>query len=740
MQQIHLNIKKNIPLTVAAIIFILLFVAVFFLMQYVQNLLYSDVRINLTEIVTQNKDVISSKFQVEINNLETSAGQIVERYQTSGSTEPEELGQILLTYSKEKADDRLFIADADGIAFFPSGDQINISGRKYFQIALAGSPNISDRITSRLDGEEKFIISVPLVDRGKTIGTLQKFYSPEEMYELCSISLFSSQGYMYIINSDGYILISSKGTSYTQESDNYYRTIYAQGNQDASKLLESDIKAEKSGFMETTIDGVKTFSAYTPLEDIHDWFLISSVPTSAVSPNANIVVEMFYFILLFVVAIFALFILYFMSYKNKQQKTLKHIAFFDTVTHGNTFNKFLVDLKETLRTNPEKQYYFISFDIDNFRYINGFYGFDFGDRVLFKINESIGGKLLPDEIIARAANDHFVLLLEDASEQRLGSLLSFVDLDGVTIYISAGAYIITDPSESVNLMMDKATTAARSAKGTLHKTVEFYSEKFDQQLIKNEQLKRALEHALENGEIIPFYQPKVDVNTLELVGAEALARWRTKDGKLVQPNDFIPLAEKTGLIADLDMAVFEQVLQFLKKNLEAGVHCVPISVNFSRLHLLDNRFIDKLVSKTDEYNVPRELIEIEITESVIFDNHQLILDFINQLHEKGFKISMDDFGSGYSSLNMLKDIPIDILKIDREFLKETANSERQRVIFSAIAHMAGQLDIGIVAEGVETVENTELMKECGCAVAQGYYFAKPMDESDFENIYRRGIL
>lgn len=733
------KLLKHLPRLVAIVLILLSVFAVLFLMQYVQKLLSSDVEINLTEVVTQNRDVINSKLTLEINNLHLAANQIVERMRNENMTGDEGMDRVFLEYVKEKGDGRLFITGKDGTALFPDGATADIAGRNYYRLAIGGKQNISDRVISRTTGNEMFVISVPIWESNAIIGVLQKEYTPEEMYEICSVSLFSDQGYMSIINSDGYVVISSRPDAYSQESENYYRMLYAQGDRAASEQLEEDVEAGRSGFMETTINGVKTFAAYTPIEDAYDWNLISSIPTSAVSPNANAVVDLFYFILLLVVAVFILFTLYFWYFKNKQQTTLRNIAFVDPVTGGNTYNKFVVDMKELLRENPKKQYYVLVFDIDNFKYVNSYYGFDRGDRILQRIVQTISEKLLPGETIARVSGDHFVVLLEDAPEKRLNDLLdSAQENDEVNVYVSAGLYKITKSDESANLMMDKARMAAETTKGVPNKRLEIYSEQFDAQMIRNEQLKRSLEQAMQNDEIIPFYQPKVDVNTRALVGAEALARWRTKEDVLISPGEFIPIAEKTGLITDIDMAIFKQVLKFQKENLDAGEHCVPISVNFSRLHLANPEFVDELTATVMDYGVPAQLIELELTESVFFDNYELITKLILHLHDYGFLISIDDFGSGYSSLNMLKDIPVDIIKLDRQFLRGSTNSEKQRIIFATIAQMAQRLHIGIVVEGVENEEHVALMKEYECYVAQGFYFAKPMEEQEFENIFREG--
>lgn len=226
---------------------------------------------------------------------------------------------------------------------------------------------------------------------------------------------------------------------------------------------------------------------------------------------------------------------------------MEKIAFVDTVTLGDTYNKFLVDAQGILTQCPHKKFHIIKFDIDNFKYINNFYGFEFGDRILRKINENISQQLNAHELIARIYSDHFVILLENAAEGRLNALLSSIENEEITLYFSAGIYSVTDNTESINLMVDKAGTAARSIKGVLNKKFAYYTNKFEQLTIHNEQLKRAVKQALKNDEFIPYYQPKVDINSGILVGGEALVRWKTREGKFIFPNEFIPMCEQTAL-------------------------------------------------------------------------------------------------------------------------------------------------------------------------------------------------
>lgn len=731
--------KRSQKTSYIIIIFIsiVLFASVVALMKYVEGMLRSDVRISLTEIVNQNKNVITSKVTLELNNINMVAEQISSQIDQTNDASDENVRRLFLNYAQRAEGTALCWSNAAGEAIFGGGEEVNISGRKYFQLAMEGDANVSEQLISRLTGEDIFVMSVPLYYDNQIIGTIQRQYPPKEIYDICSLSLFSKKGSMYIINSEGYILISSDHDSYN-EASNYYRMVYL-SNADAAKDLENNIKDNKSGLIEIKLNKKDLFTAYTPVEEVHDWYLITSIENSAVIPNANSVIHLFYVVLCIVAASFAVILLYNMQLKRKQQQYLERLAFVDTVTGGDTYTKFTADWSRLLEESGSKKYAILVFDIDGFHYINRFYGFETGDNVLKEIYAICQEHLGETERIARVSADQFVVALENDNPSWLETVLcKGVKLGEINVYFSAGIYPVKDKSEGISLMIDKATLASAEAKGKRFKKIGVYSEEFDKRMTGNEQLKQEIDEALERSEFVPFFQPKVDIYTNELVGAEALARWIKEDGSVIPPSVFIPISEQTDMIRLIDWMIFEKTLQFLRENLDRGIPCVPISVNFSRSNLLDDGFLQKMRENLEKYQVPGEFVEVELTETTIFDNSEMINAFIAELHKLNLTVSMDDFGSGYSSLNMLKDVDIDVLKIDQAFLRSESGNDKQQVIFETIAQMAKKLKLQTVVEGVETPENVNSMRKTECAVAQGYFYSKPMRMEAFQHCYEEG--
>lgn len=244
--------------------------------------------------------------------------------------------------------------------------------------------------------------------------------------------------------------------------------------------------------------------------------------------------------------------------------------------------------------------------------------------------------------------------------------------------------------------------------------------------------------AMEKHEIQVYYQPQYDALTSKLTGAEALARWIKEDGSIVMPGSFIPMLERGTEITELDWYMLREVCIFLRQQQEENVHMVPIAVNFSRQHVKEENFIKKLCEIVDSYGVPHTKIEVEITESVLAGQEEKISEWVQGIREQGFRVAIDDFGSGLSSLSFVKDISVDVLKIDKSLLSRNCEDEKERIVLESIFNFAHRLKLTTVAEGVETREQLGFLRTCSCKVIQGFLFAKPMDCQAFRELCMKG--
>ena len=390
----------------------------------------------------------------------------------------------------------------------------------------------------------------------------------------------------------------------------------------------------------------------------------------------------------------------------------------------------------------------IRFDVEKFKFVNNVYGYETGNRLLQHIVRVFCKHLKENERIARLYNDEFTVLMHFSDredlirrlEQITGEIEQFKNqISGnFDLTISYGIHKLIDQKDPKDIsdMMDKANLAHKLGKGRHSTEINFYRDTLYDDMVREKEIENSMKSALKNREFEVYLQPKIDLDTGKVSGAEALTRWNHPQKGLLYPGEFIPVFEKNGFVADLDIFVFEEVCKLLSGWIKEGLPVVPVSVNVSR-HLLENvDFTGIYVNLLKRYQVPVNLIELELTETVVFENVEYIVDVLNRLKENGFVLSMDDFGSGYSSLNLLKEIPVDVLKLDRGFFKEIMNNDRGKKIVNGVIRLAKSIGIKVVAEGVETPQQSDFLRQVGCDMAQGYLFAKPMPIRQFEALLR----
>lgn len=385
-------------------------------------------------------------------------------------------------------------------------------------------------------------------------------------------------------------------------------------------------------------------------------------------------------------------------------------------------------------------------DFADFKYINDVFGYNYGDSVLQKYAEILTGNLREGELCGRISADNFVLLLryenreEIAARQRDADrrIIQFMRSahDRQSVPTCCGICCLEDVLEKLNIdgLLDRANFARKTVKNGTNQNYVYYNERIRSRLREEKDVESRMLSALDNREFTVFYQPKVELKSGRVTCAEALVRWQSKDGGIIPPDRFIPVFESKYMIDRLDQYVFDEVCRFLRGRLDAGKSVSPVSVNVSRLQFYDQDFVRCYVEIRDKYGIPPELVEIEFTESIAIDNAELMIQIIKSLRAAGFACSIDDFGKGYSSLSLLKSLPVDTLKIDRFFFAESNDPQRDMAVVDGIIELVHKFHIQTVAEGVESKRQVEHLKAVGCDYVQGYVFHRPMPQADFARL------
>lgn len=423
-------------------------------------------------------------------------------------------------------------------------------------------------------------------------------------------------------------------------------------------------------------------------------------------------------------------------------KELNNVMNYDPLTEIYSKNKFFSASKALLKDNPDKQFAFLRLDIDRFKLINSFFGTAYGDRLLKRVAKRIRDFAKTTECctFGRIDADVFGIFTpyqgkEETVKQIEQAVEDMKKLSAsYNIMIVYGVYVVTDRSLPISFMCDRAALAAKTVKGHYMKSYAFYDDKMRLSIENEQNIINEMSDALENHEFVPYYQPKYDVKTNKTVGAEALARWIHPTKGFISPGVFIPIFEKNGFISKLDFYIWECVCKQLKEWKDKGVPLFPVSVNVSRVNLYNPNLSKIIIELTKKYDVDPKYFNIEITESVYTDDNVMIDDITSQLRNNGFTILMDDFGSGYSSLNVLKDVQVDMLKMDMMFMFKAKYDGRAETIISSVIRMAKWLNIPVIAEGVDRAEQVEFLKSVGCDYIQGFYYSKPLPAADYEKL------
>ena len=414
----------------------------------------------------------------------------------------------------------------------------------------------------------------------------------------------------------------------------------------------------------------------------------------------------------------------------------------DDLTGIPNLASFKRDVKNLLWNHPDRKYLIACFDINNFKMVNELYGFAVGDRILKTIAACVAGFAKERGVCCRISGDHFALCLPNEQKVvdslvRAGCCESMTESLDAPVAVDFGFYVIADRTMPVEHMLDYARLAQQTVKGSYERRCAFYDEAMRGKARREAWVTKEMKKALDEGQFVVYLQPQYDSRAQRMTGAEALVRWRHPDVGLIPPDSFVPVFEKNLFICRMDAYVREETCKLLRGWLDMGLPVVPVSVNLSRVDLRDDTLPGVLEGLVDKYKLPRGLLKLEVTESAYTDSPERLVKIVGKLREGGFSVEMDDFGSGYSSLNTLYKMPLDSVKLDMRFIAG-CSSQRGRGIIQAVAQMMQLLRLPLVAEGVETAEQVEFLSDVGCHTIQGYYYSKPLPAAEFEAKLRGG--
>lgn len=424
--------------------------------------------------------------------------------------------------------------------------------------------------------------------------------------------------------------------------------------------------------------------------------------------------------------------------RTKRENINRFLATHDRLTGIYNTDRLYDSIRTVLQENPNKEFMVLASDIKEFKLVNDRYGREFADKLLIRIADLFKEKAVsPTTKYGRLGSDKFGILIEKENYDEEIFLDAMRDVPNVgrnlviPIIMHVGAYTITDKNMPVSAMFDRAFIAIAGVKHDAELKVAYYEENSRDALLWDQKITEQLDNAILTGQIVPYLQAQV-ARDGKVVGAEVLVRWIHPDEGFMPPGKFLSVLEKNGMISKIDQYIWECACRILRRWSFEGRNDLYLSVNISPKDFYMMDVPEVIISLADKYELDRKRLRLEITETIMMDDIDEKLKTIDRLRDAGFIVEMDDFGSGYSSLNMLKDMPVDVLKLDMIFLKDTAQNERTKKIMSLIIDLAKSLDVPVIAEGVETVDQVDLLVKMGCDFFQGYYFARPVSLDEYE--------
>lgn len=665
---------------------------------------------------------------------------------------------MLLEQFREMVDSGAFmrvgIVTTDGRGFGYDSElgalpEQDYADRSYVQSALRGEDCVTGPASDAWAVGDGVVFAVPVYDikhdGGAPIGALIGTMSVEAFSNAIDASLFEGHGHIDIIDSSGTVLFKSSGVnadSNTSLLDGEY------ARSESSNTVKDDLSRELGGSAEFTWEGGDSrFVVYEPI-GINDWFIGVVLPSDYLEAKNRTILLASIIMAGFIVCIAILLMATAFRTKNRGEKALARAALVDDLTGID--NALAFGTKYEARSDcQDGTHSLVLFNLVGFSLYNTIFGYERGSSLIRSVADILSQDLGKSELLARLSGDRFLMLVHTENpreaEERLLSLLDRIDAaigsDETHYQIVSQCCVCrltkADADKDINLIAQDMAIPFRQTKSHAGKRIIFYDEQNIAAAMRARHIEGIMSTALLKEEFVAYFQPQYDIRGGKpvLCGAEALVRWNSPVLGLVRPDEFIPIFEKNGFVDRVDRYMLERACIRLRQWMDAGLRCVPISVNLSRQNLFSADLIGRIEKIVDTYSIPHSFIKLELTESIVAESTVQLVETANKLRERGFRVAMDDFGTGYSALSILKDVPFDTIKLDRAFFGESIDSERGRTTLTGIIQLLDALGFETVAEGIESENEAEQLKEWGCHVIQGYVYGRPIPADEFTKMH-----
>lgn len=740
------KVKIVISCVVALIFGAFMFVAYSVLMNHFSNTTREQYEENYYQIV----DGYSEAILFSIENYKTAI-KTLNNEEKFKDASPSEIQNFITEYIFKNHEDfrDLFYIDNTGTAYSQKGYVYKVLDRDYYNAILKDGEDeyISSPVSSKIDGENVLIIAKAVKDRqGKTKGALCASVKLKKIQNITAKLPVETDSYFVIIDENG---------RFVSHPDSQWLSQVYEPKSSEHKIYSSLFLAhQKSGYLTTVNTNNKLIKiCFRPIPKTR-WILALVHPLEK-DIKLNKRMNLYKFIVI-VIGIFTMILLVICEFNvlDSFQKNQLLKTDYDSLTQLWTRQRFEIEATRLIKRFPNNKFMIIETDIRGFKFINENYGEEQADNLLKYISSIVNKYAMEYKgIVGRGFADHFYTFIKVSSvhnsmaafKETLNQINEEVKMYEIPFFLKFGISYLMPHNDAKDVtiqgLIGQASFAKSTIKNNLTQQYAIYNAKLLHKINEEQFIETHMEQALEKHEFFIMYQPKIDLKNDRIVGAEALVRWNNSKMGTLRPDQFIPLFEKNGFITKLDFYVYEEVFKFLDELVKEHKCIVPISVNMSRNHNKPEKFMNNFLKLFKKYEITPDLIQLEILERSVMDNNTL-KDITNSLHREGFTVAIDDFGSGESSLNMLTQIPVDVLKFDKEFLSSSTNEngeldKKSASFIEILVNLSKHLDKKIVFEGVETKAQRDFLKSIDCDQAQGFFYSCPLTKDDFVTFLKR---